>query len=647
MDGVCAHTAINSRCNDNRFCNGVEICSLVNGCGPGTAPSCNDDNANTTDRCDDATNACRNDPVDNDGDGDPPVSAGGHDCDDNDPTVSSFAREVCNMRDDNCNGMIDEGALNACGSCDPSCRQQVTGGMGGMPFNDPGRRGVEFDPMAGGLLVRAQSRMGDYLWIVNTNESTLSKWDAVLGTEIARYRVGLAAGECRGQCCHVGGCNMPSRTVVDGFGDAYIANRAFSMQGTVTKIAADRRDCVDRNGNGMIDTSAGAADVRPFGQDECVLWTSNVGYGNAVLRSIAIDRGDAAAPQGYPWVGTCGGAPFQIYKLDPRTGAVTNTLNAPGCLYGAVGTADGTVWFHQPGAAIHPVNSMTNTLGAAVAIAPPGGCASTYGITADARGRIWLSTPGCTAVPGYDPATRRWSRAVLGAVSGLGITTDATGALWTVNYASPSRSMWTWPGDAFVGGGDVPAAMIRTITFPAPIPMNPSAVGADRGGNIWFTTFDGPPTALYRYEPMMNRQTMFTGPNRVYTYTDFTGSVRRTVIGTGTYSEDYDTGCANPSIASLTFDGVTPMGTSLRFSLQTAPNAAGLGAARSVQVALTPPDASPVDVAARLSAAMPPLVAQRFARLTVTFSTSSMPIASPVLRSMSLAWRCAYNVPGM
>ncbi len=41
---------------------------------------------------------------DKDGDGDP----FGQDCDDEDPTVSHFAQEKCNNKDDNCNGSIDE-----------------------------------------------------------------------------------------------------------------------------------------------------------------------------------------------------------------------------------------------------------------------------------------------------------------------------------------------------------------------------------------------------------------------------------------------------------------------------------------------------------------------------------------------------------
>jgi streptogramin lyase len=41
------------------------------------------------------------------------------------------------------------------------------------------------------------------------------------------------------------------------------------------------------------------------------------------------------------------------------------------------------------------------------------GCASpnaSYGITADARGRIWLAGWDCGDVLGYDPATSQWTR---------------------------------------------------------------------------------------------------------------------------------------------------------------------------------------------------------------------------------------------
>ena len=47
--------------------------------------------------------------VDADGDGYESVDTGGTDCNDIDPTVNETAVEVCNGRDDNCDGTVDEG----------------------------------------------------------------------------------------------------------------------------------------------------------------------------------------------------------------------------------------------------------------------------------------------------------------------------------------------------------------------------------------------------------------------------------------------------------------------------------------------------------------------------------------------------------
>ena len=96
----------------------------------------------------------------------------------------------------------------------------------------------------------------------------------------------------------------------------------------------------------MIDTSTGAADVRAYtiaagmgmGQpaDECVLWTANVGTSDAVLRALAIDRGDAMRPNGYVWVGGYNNQVF--YKLDPNTGAtIASARQSPVRPYGGVG----------------------------------------------------------------------------------------------------------------------------------------------------------------------------------------------------------------------------------------------------------------------------------------------------------------------
>lgn len=517
--------------------------------------------------------------------------------------------------------------------------------MGGRPFSDEGRRGVEYDPMQGGLVVRAETRTGDYVWIPNTAESTVSKWDAVTGRELARYRVGLPSGECRGMCCWANGCNMPSRTAVDGYGDAYVANRGFGMQGTVTKIAADRRDCIDRNRNGMIDTSTGNTPL-PWGEDECVLWTVNVGPSGAVLRAIAIDRGDESSPQGYPWVGGYNNRVF--YKLDPRTGEVITQVTVPVQPYGAVVAADGRLWIGTLSeGATSWIDTRTNAVGPRIEYprAMRGGCTSSYGITVDNRGRVWFSGVGCRDAIGLDPRTGQWTRVDLTSFTraGRGITADDSGRVWVpVTPSSGGSSIAYWDSDRFAPGGTISAGEVRVISV-NPSFQDPSGIGLDRNGNVWLAHLMGN-SELFRYNPTSGARDVFLGANRPYVYSDFTGSVRRTVIGTGTYTEDYDAGCDMPTFSRLEWDAVTPPGTSLTFAIRTAETVAALGGAMPVTVAVAPRNSPPVDVAAalRMAGVMP----RRHARVTVTFNPSTMPIASPVLRSLRLIWYCPPTSPG-
>ncbi|MCA9613943.1 MAG: hypothetical protein KC586_14400, partial [Myxococcales bacterium] len=532
-----------------------------------------------------------------------------------------------------CGSVCIAGSTCSMGRCTPT--STTTTGSSGFGMNGSGS-GTSFDPGMGGLVVDTMpAEDADYLWVPNTAESTVSRWDARTATEVGRYLVGLPSGECRGVCCWNNNCNMPSRVAVDGRGDAYVANRGFTMQGTVVKIAGSRADCVDRNGNGMIDTSTSSTPM-PWGTDECILWTANVGVSNAVLRALTIDAGDAAHPEGYPWVG--GYNTFLFYKLNPDTGAVMQTVSVPVRPYGAVILPNGRLfvgvlggdrsgWFDTTSA-----SPTYNTVMFPYALR--GNCNDAYGITADGNGRVWFSGWGCQDTFAYDPATGAWSTTPrLGTTSGRGVTVDPSGRIWTATYHNPYR-LHFWDASDFRPNGVIPAGEITTIDMPAGN-TEPAGIGADSRGIIWSTSL-ALSNNLLRIDPTTRAVATYTGTNQVYTYSDFTGGVRRSVIATGVYDEVIDGICDNPTWVALNYDVSVPMGAEIDFVVRTADTVAGLSAAAATTVANIGADVTPANL--QLALSMAGVTPRRYMRLTSILRGESG--ITPVVRSYTVDWTC-------
>jgi hypothetical protein len=109
--GRCRFQPDDSRCNDKIYCDGALRCDVREDCVAGEPVSCSDNSTCTIDVCVEATQSCRHDPRDADGDGDPTRNCTGQDCDDQDPLINSGVSEICgNKKDDNCDGVIDEKA---------------------------------------------------------------------------------------------------------------------------------------------------------------------------------------------------------------------------------------------------------------------------------------------------------------------------------------------------------------------------------------------------------------------------------------------------------------------------------------------------------------------------------------------------------
>jgi hypothetical protein len=109
-----------AECDDGNICTGKETCSPTSHvCQQGIPLACNDKNACTDDQCD-PIRGCYYPLIDADGDGHASETLGacGDDCNDKDATIFAGASELCDGKDNNCNGTTDETAPDWYADCD-------------------------------------------------------------------------------------------------------------------------------------------------------------------------------------------------------------------------------------------------------------------------------------------------------------------------------------------------------------------------------------------------------------------------------------------------------------------------------------------------------------------------------------------------
>lgn len=429
-------------------------------------------------------------------------------------------------------------------------------------------------------------------WIANAGEDTVSKFDTNLNKEIARYRTWFGPAGQPGHFNHLGNAYSgaaPSRTAVDINGNAYVLNRHFSQGtssgGVVLKILAE--GFIDRNGNGVMDTSIDANDdgiidaseMMPLAdsngngiideneiQDERIAWVKRVpdGIGAPLRGTGVLGRAMCIGTDSNLWVGLFSDRTY--YKISSADGSTitgpvstvptTGQPNAGSWTpYGCLIDASGTLWSASLGSTLGKItNTQSNT--GPYQVASFSGI-SNYGI-ALGNGKVYLGSGNRQ----FDPVTNTHIPIPNMTVGSLGIVVDGSGNIIagnsTVRKVAPDGTL-LWQAPLQAGGSS-------SVGIQVDANNDVLQIGFTSAGRIQkYRGTDGAPLGV------------FPVGNMPYTYSDATGLVARNVTNpTGTWTVVYDSGNNGTAWNNINWNDMTPADTSIEVAFRTAESEADL-----------------------------------------------------------------------
>jgi len=423
--------------------------------------------------------------------------------------------------------------------------------------------GVEHETVHDQLQLNTIATTYPIMWVANSGEDSLSKWDTDTNIELARYYTWFGALSNHDAWSGP----APSRTCVDVDGNCYVANRHFdSKPADVIKILAD--DWIDRNGNGVMDTSYDAnndgtitpdemlpmTDTNSNGvidddeiQDERIAWAVSVGPDDGVGRSLAIDM------NGNIWLGLC--TTQDYYKLSSVDGSILSgpidvSPNRP---YGALVDKHGILWGASISTTLLELDTNSGTL---VAVHDHSEYGRDYGIALgyddeDNTQVYQASYLGYNTYIKYDSSDGTFSiPAESPQYQCLGIATDSSGNIFASNG---------------IEGGVKKFAPDGSVIWSAPAQVSSEARGTvvDSNGNVWVIHRAVSKLSKFRGTDGASLGVFDTGLYP-YTYSDATGSSFRSAIGLfGTWTVIFNSEGADMPWGTVSWNSSEPTGTSV------------------------------------------------------------------------------------
>ena len=387
-----------------------------------------------------------------------------------------------------------------------------------------------------------------FIWVPNSGDGTVSKIDTASGDEVGRYRTGPERDL------------VPSAVAVDFDGSCWVGNRG---AGSVVKIAHEAASgCVDRNGNGRIDTSSdvdgdgdiSGAELLAWGDDECVLYEvllvdgaegtfvpgdDHGGHVRNNLRALAINRDGAL------WAGVFDTGTY--YKVDGASGEILADLDV---------SAEET----------HP-----------------------FELAIDRRGTMWSSSWPDPWVLKIDPSTEELTPIDLdhgsaglaldngdhlfvtgfseGLMSRIDLGKEEVDRDWVADFRSSGAAV-TSDGDVWVAA--IGTARVRryandgSVRASIPIANSPTAVAVDGDGKVWVA---GLTNFIVRIDPAGNRadlQKEIIDSGGHDATGDMTGIVARAITTSyGKWTVVHDSDSEDAAWGTISWKSAEPDGTAI------------------------------------------------------------------------------------
>jgi hypothetical protein len=441
-------------------------------------------------------------------------------------------------------------------------------------------------PNSNQLQLNTESGTFPFIWIALSQRCTIAKINTDTGAILGEYRT-ISDGAS---------CFESSRTTVAIDGSVWVGHRG---PGGVNHVGlAELSQCVDRNGNGTIETSSGYGDVKAWpgsdsnvanAQDECILHhvvPHNLS-GFPDSRHMSIDAANNL------WVGDWNSGGIFV-KINGTTGAVTTAPKDLPCGgYGGLIDGNGVIWSAQgsllrwdPNAADGPGNPRCFSPGVSV-----------YGLAVDSNGWVWSNEFGSRVTKTSPDGLTTLGPFFNGSSTGSqGLAIDSGGDVWISSSLS-------------CGGGCTIGHLKNDGTFvgnvPTPTGSGSTGIAVDAAGKIWAANRNS--NTATRIDPdagplgcggtgcgdgtrvgAVDLTVDFPAtPGRPlpfpYNYSDMTGAqLFSNTAPQGSWTVTQDGGAAGTNWGQITWNtepqGSVPAGTALTVEARTADTEAGLGA---------------------------------------------------------------------